>query len=158
MMEKCDVLIIGAGPGGLAAAVGARKAGAGRVVILERDVSAGGILNQCVHDGFGLIRYNEQLTGPEYAVRAVDEALKAGAEILCGHQVIRISEDKTVIRSEEICGGRNNTGNRMQGENSRCDLDPRKQAGRSVHGRRHTEFCECEKYYARQEGRYPRIR
>ena len=96
-MEKCDILIIGAGPGGLAAAVGARKAGAGRVVILERDVSAGGILNQCVHDGFGLIRYNEQLTGPEYAVRAVDEALKAGAEILCGHQVIRISEDKTVV-------------------------------------------------------------
>ena len=95
-MEKVDVLIIGAGPGGLAAAVGARKAGAGRVVILERDASAGGILNQCVHDGFGLIRYNEQLTGPEYAVRAVDEALKAGAEILCGHQVIRISKDKTV--------------------------------------------------------------
>ena len=97
MMEKCDVLIIGAGPGGLAAAVGARKAGAGRVVILERDSCAGGILNQCVHDGFGLIRYNEQLTGPEYAVRAVDEAVKAGAEILCGHQVVRIGEDRTVI-------------------------------------------------------------
>ncbi len=96
-MEKCDVLIIGAGPGGLAAAVGARKAGAGRVVILERDSWAGGILNQCVHDGFGLIRYNEQLTGPEYAVRAVDEAVKAGAEILCGHQVVRIGEDRTVI-------------------------------------------------------------
>ena len=97
MMEKCDVLIIGAGPGGLAAAVGAKKGGAGRVVILERDACAGGILNQCVHDGFGLIRYNEQLTGPEYAVRAIDEAREAGAEILCGHQVIRIGEDKTVI-------------------------------------------------------------
>lgn len=96
-MEKCDVLIIGAGPGGLAAAVGAKNAGAGRVVILERDVSAGGILNQCVHDGFGIIRYNRQLTGPEYAVRAIYEADQAGAEILCGHQVVRIGEDKTVI-------------------------------------------------------------
>lgn len=95
-MEKCDVLIIGAGPGGLAAAVGAKNAGADRVVILERDTSAGGILNQCVHDGFGIIRYNEQLTGPEYAVRAVREARAAGAEILCGHQVIRINDDRLV--------------------------------------------------------------
>ncbi len=95
-MEKCDVLIIGAGPGGLAAAVGAKDAGADRVVILERDTSAGGILNQCVHDGFGIIRYNEQLTGPEYAVRAISEARAAGAEILCGHQVVKISEDRVV--------------------------------------------------------------
>lgn len=96
-MEKCDVLIIGAGPGGLAAAVGAKKAGAGRVVILERDDCAGGILNQCIHDGFGIIRYNEQLTGPEYAVRAAYEAAQAGAEILCGCQVVSIKEDNTVI-------------------------------------------------------------
>ena len=109
-MEKCDVLIIGAGPGGLAAAVGSRKAGAGRVVILERDASAGGILNQCVHDGFGLIRYNEQLTGPEYAVRAVEEALKSGAEILCGHQVVRIGDDKTVVAVSRVGLKRFNAG------------------------------------------------
>ena len=96
-MEKCDVLIIGAGPGGLAAAVGAKKAGADRVVILERDTAAGGILNQCIHDGFGIIRYNEQLTGPEYAVRAAKEAAEAGVELLCGRQAVRIDPDRTVV-------------------------------------------------------------
>ena len=68
-MVKVDVLIVGAGPGGLAAAKGAKMAGAHRVVILERDSRAGGILNQCIHDGFGLVRYKKQLTGPEYAIR-----------------------------------------------------------------------------------------
>ena len=84
------VVIIGAGPGGLAAAVGARAAGAERVIVLERDSVPGGILNQCIHDGFGLIRYGKQLTGTEYAERAVEEAKAAGAEILTGHHVIRI--------------------------------------------------------------------
>ncbi len=95
-MEKCDVLVIGAGPGGLAAAKGAKEAGAERVVVLERDSCAGGILNQCIHDGFGLIRYHDQLTGPEYAIRAEKEAIEAGAEILTGHQVIRISDKREV--------------------------------------------------------------
>ena len=58
---NCDVLVIGAGPGGLAAAKGAREAGARRVIVLERDACPGGILNQCIHDGFGLIRYKEQV-------------------------------------------------------------------------------------------------
>ena len=89
-MEKVDVLIVGAGPGGLAAAKGAKAAGAERVVILERDSRAGGILNQCVHDGFGLVRYKQQLTGPEYAVIAEKEAADAGAELLCGHHVVSI--------------------------------------------------------------------
>ena len=90
MMIRCDVLIIGAGPGGLAAAKGAREAGAERVIILERDTQPGGILNQCIHDGFGLIRYKKALTGPEYAHRAVREAAEAGAELLTGHQVVRM--------------------------------------------------------------------
>ena len=63
-MFSCDVLVIGAGPGGLAAACSAKKAGAEKVIVLERDRKAGGILNQCIHNGFGLIRYNEELTGP----------------------------------------------------------------------------------------------
>lgn len=87
---NCDVLVIGAGPGGLAAAKGAREAGARRVIVLERDACPGGILNQCIHDGFGLIRYKEQLTGPEYAVRAEREATEAGAKIMTGHQVVRM--------------------------------------------------------------------
>ena len=89
----CDVLVIGAGPGGLAAAKGAREAGAERVIVLERDDRFGGILNQCIHDGFGLLRYKEQLTGPEYAERAVTEARESGAELLTGHQVVRMEHN-----------------------------------------------------------------
>ena len=67
MMRECDVLVIGAGPGGLAAAAAAKKCGADSVIVLERNERPGGILNQCIHDGFGLIRYKEALSGPEYA-------------------------------------------------------------------------------------------
>ena len=95
-MKKCDVLIVGAGPGGLAAAKGARAAGAEKVVILERNHFAGGILEQCIHDGFGLIRYKEQLTGPEYAIRAAREAQEAGALLLTGHQVTNITGTREV--------------------------------------------------------------
>ena len=95
---RCDVLVIGAGPGGLAAAKGARDAGAERVIVLERDSLSGGILNQCIHDGFGLIRYKEQLTGPEYAHRALGEALDAGAKILCGHQVAAITHETPSVK------------------------------------------------------------
>ena len=73
-----NIVIIGAGPGGLAAARGAKEAGADRVIVLERDTVPGGILNQCIHDGFGLIRYKKQLTGTEYAVRAAAEAEQHG--------------------------------------------------------------------------------
>ena len=91
-MFSCDVLVIGAGPGGLAAACSAKKAGAEKVIVLERDRKAGGILNQCIHNGFGLIRYNEELTGPEYAYRAIREASDAGAEILLSRHVSSIEK------------------------------------------------------------------
>ena len=91
-MFSCDVLVIGAGPGGLAAACSAKKAGAEKVIVLERDRKAGGILNQCIHNGFGLIRYNEELTGPEYAYRAIREASDAGAEILLSRHVSSIDK------------------------------------------------------------------
>ena len=106
MMIRCDVLIIGAGPGGLAAAKGAREAGAKHVIILERDTQPGGILNQCIHDGFGLIRYKKTLTGPEYAHRAVREVAEAGAELLTGHQVVRM---------ERICESDSCTENTTRG-------------------------------------------
>ena len=69
-----DVVILGGGPAGLAAAIEAKKDGADNVLILERDRELGGILNQCIHNGFGLHRFGEQLTGPEYAERFIDEA------------------------------------------------------------------------------------
>ncbi len=71
-----DVLVVGGGPAGLAAAIAARDAGAGRVLIVEREVELGGVLNQCIHNGFGLRRFNEELTGPEYAGRFIDELSK----------------------------------------------------------------------------------
>lgn len=94
MMETCDVLIVGAGPGGLAAAKGAREAGAGKIIVMERDSVPGGILNQCIHDGFGLIRYGSQLTGPEYAARAEEEA--QGVSVIPGTQVTHITGGRTV--------------------------------------------------------------
>ena len=93
-MYSCDVLVIGAGPGGLAAACSAKKAGAKDVIVLERDIKAGGILNQCIHNGFGLIRYNEELTGPEYASKAIKEAADAGAQILLSKHVSSIHKEE----------------------------------------------------------------
>ena len=66
-MKSCDLVIIGGGPAGLAAALGARKQGIKDILIVERDKELGGILNQCIHNGFGLHTFKEELTGPEYA-------------------------------------------------------------------------------------------
>lgn len=74
-MLNCDVLVIGGGPAGLAAAISAKRNGAD-VILLEREARLGGILKQCIHDGFGLVRFGEKLSGPEYAERFVDEFRK----------------------------------------------------------------------------------
>lgn len=101
-MEKVDVAVIGGGPAGLAAALGAREAGAVRVVILERDYGGpGGILNQCIHSGFGFHRFGEELTGPEYAERDIDAALAAGVDIRSGTTVLEISPDRTITAVSE---------------------------------------------------------
>lgn len=72
-MENYNIVIIGGGPAGLAAAVSAYDAGERSILVLERDVNLGGILNQCIHNGFGLHTFKEELTGPEYAQRFIDE-------------------------------------------------------------------------------------
>ena len=93
----CDVAIIGAGPAGLSAAVAAKKEGAERVLLIERDESVGGILQQCIHPGFGLTYFKEELTGPEYAGRFGDEAEKLGAEVLLNSMVLEVvPEEKDV--------------------------------------------------------------
>ena len=86
----CDVAVVGAGPAGLAAAEAARAAGAGRVVVVERDVRPGGILQQCIHPGFGLSMFGEELTGPEYAERYVERANAAGVELLTGTTALEL--------------------------------------------------------------------
>ena len=86
-----DVLVIGAGPAGLAAACAAKDEGAENVLVLERDDAPGGILQQCIHNGFGLHRFQEELTGPEYAQRYVDMAHERGIPIVCGTMVLKVA-------------------------------------------------------------------
>lgn len=98
---KCNVCVVGGGPAGLAAAVAAKKEGAQDVLIVERDESLGGILQQCIHPGFGLKLFNEELTGPEYFGRFIDEAEEAGVKTLLGSMVLEVSENTvTCINSE----------------------------------------------------------
>jgi len=93
---RADVAVIGGGPAGLAAAVAAKRAGAERVVVIERDVRLGGILPQCIHTGFGLKWFGEELTGPEYAARFVDEAASAGVEFMLETMVLEVTQDRRV--------------------------------------------------------------
>ncbi len=93
---KVDVLVIGAGPAGLAAAIAAKKAGVENLVVLEREDHPGGILRQCIHNGFGLHRFKEELTGPEYAQRDIDTACEMGIDIRTGVTVLSVSKDKRV--------------------------------------------------------------
>jgi len=95
-MTNRDLVIIGGGPAGLAAAIGAYDAGVRDMVILEREPRLGGILNQCVHNGFGLHTFKEELTGPEYAQRFIDQVKQRNIECLINTTVINVSKDKTV--------------------------------------------------------------
>ena len=87
---QCDVAVIGAGPAGLAAAAAAKKQGAEKVLIIERDNALGGILQQCIHPGFGLSYYREELTGPEYAGRFIQEIQSLGVESFLNSMVLEI--------------------------------------------------------------------
>lgn len=92
-----DVAIIGGGPAGLAAALSAQKSGAGKIIILERDREPGGILQQCIHNGFGLHRFKEELTGPGYAGRYIKMVEAAeGIELLLDTMVLEVTQDKTI--------------------------------------------------------------
>ena len=91
-----DIVIVGGGPAGLAAAIAAKESGCDSVLILERDSELGGILNQCIHNGFGLHTFKEELTGPEYAYRFIEKVFALGIEYKLNTMVMDISSDRVV--------------------------------------------------------------
>ena len=103
-MNNVDLVIIGGGPAGLAAAVAARKAGVENLLILERDSELGGILNQCIHNGFGLHTFKEELTGPEYAARFIAQAEELQIPYKLDTMVLDLAADKTVTAMNKTDG------------------------------------------------------
>ena len=102
--NRYDVIVIGAGPAGLAAAEAAHKGGAGRILLLERDNTLGGILNQCIHNGFGLHYFKEELTGPEYAGRFIELVRKTNIEVKTDTMVLAVTPEKRVHAVNEKDG------------------------------------------------------
>lgn len=103
-MKQYDIAIVGAGPAGLAAAAAAYDAGAKSIVLIEREAAPGGILNQCIHAGFGLHTFNEELTGPEYAARFIAKVNERGIDMLLSTMVLSIADDKTITAMNRTDG------------------------------------------------------
>ena len=103
-MRKIELAIIGGGSAGLAAAISAFDNGIKDIVVFERDSKLGGILNQCIHNGFGLHTFKEELTGPEYAYRFIEEFNKRNIEIKLETLVLSISKDKIITYANSVDG------------------------------------------------------
>lgn len=95
-MRDYEIVVVGGGPAGLAAAIEAKKNGAESILVIERDRELGGILQQCIHNGFGLHIFKEQLTGPEYAERFIDELKEMGIDYMVDTMVLEVGNDKKV--------------------------------------------------------------
>ncbi len=95
--RRVDIAVIGGGPAGLAAALEAKRQGAEHVILLERDVELGGILQQCIHDGFGLHRFNERMSGSQYAQKFIDQLEGSGIDVELETIVIEVDSEKKIV-------------------------------------------------------------
>ena len=103
-MADCEILVIGGGPAGMAAVLGAWEAGCRKILLVERSEQLGGILRQCLHSGFGLATFGEELTGPEYARRYIQRLQGLPVDILTDTSVIELKPDGTALLSGAVSG------------------------------------------------------
>lgn len=150
-----DLIVIGGGPAGLAAACSAWEGGLRRILIVERDKELGGILNQCIHNGFGLHYFKEELTGPEYAGRFIKMLADTGVEVRLDTMVLEVTADRQVHmvgKTTRLPGGagqKHCAGYGLPGADPRGHRYSRHPAGRGIHRRGGPAVCEYGRVDAR---------